>query len=85
MAKALGTPLRLLPVPAALLRLAGQLMGRGPAISRLTGSLKVDSNPLRRDLGWQPPFSVDQGLEQTATWYKSRGEEHTQAKDPDAA
>jgi nucleoside-diphosphate-sugar epimerase len=85
MAKALGTPPRLLPVPAAILRLAGRLTGRGPVISRLTGSLQVDSNPLRQNLGWKPPFSVDQGLEQTATWYKSRGEECTQMKDPDAA
>ena len=85
MAKALGTPLRLLPVPAALLHLAGRLMGQGPAITRLTGSLQIDSSPLRQDLDWLPPFSVDEGLEETATWYKSRGEKQAREKDPNAA
>jgi nucleoside-diphosphate-sugar epimerase len=84
-AQALGTAPRLLPIPATLLRLAGRLTGRGPAISRLTESLQVESTPLCQDLNWQPPFSVDQGLEQTATWYKSRSQELTQQKDPDAA
>ena len=72
MAKAVGVPAYLLPVPALFLRLAGRLVGREPAINRLTGSLQVDDGPLRRDLDWQPPFSVDQGLVQTATWFKSR-------------
>jgi len=72
MAKALGVRTHLLPVPAVLLRMAGQVVGKGPVINRLTGSLQVDDGPLRRDLDWRPPFSVDQGLVQTATWFKSR-------------
>ncbi len=72
MAKALGVPAHLLRVPALFLGLAGRLIGRELAINRLTGSLQVDDRPLRCDLDWQPPFSVDQGLVQTATWFKSR-------------
>jgi nucleoside-diphosphate-sugar epimerase len=70
--KALGRPAKLLPVPPALLRLAGRLTDKGPQVARLTGSLVVDDRPLRDDLGWQPTFSVDQGLELTAAWFKSR-------------
>jgi len=71
-AAALGVKPRLPTVPAGLLRLAGRLTGRGPAIARLTGSLLVDDAPIRAELGWQPPFSLDQGLELTAAWFKSR-------------
>ncbi len=75
---ALGTPAKLLPVPVGLLRLAGRITGKGPAISRLTGSLEIDDTPLRADLGWQPPVSVDQGLELTAAWFKSRRDQSEQ-------
>jgi len=71
-AAALGVKPRLLPVPAGLLRVAGKLTGKGPAIARLTGSLRVDDAPIRAELGWRPPFTVDQGLELTAAWFKSR-------------
>jgi len=70
--RALGREPRLIPVPPALLRLAGALTGRGGAVSRLCGSLEVDASQFRRDLGWTPPFSMLQGLEQTAAWLVQR-------------
>lgn len=87
LAAALGVKARLLPVPAGLLRLAGRVTGRGPAMARLTGSLEIDDGPLRRDLGWQPGFSVDQGLALTAAWFKSRDDDpepHLQQQSEDA-
>jgi len=39
---------------------------------RLTGSLEVDDAPLRRELGWLPPFSFEEGLRDTAHWYLAR-------------
>jgi nucleoside-diphosphate-sugar epimerase len=30
----------------------------------------VDSGKIRRELGWQPPFSMAEGLAETAKWYK---------------
>ncbi|MGE5478754.1 MAG: NAD-dependent epimerase/dehydratase family protein [Bacteroidales bacterium] len=57
----LGRPACLLPVPPALLRLAGRLTGKAAAVERLTGSLVVDDAPLRA-LGWVAPFTLDQGL-----------------------
>jgi nucleoside-diphosphate-sugar epimerase len=68
-AKALGVPSRLFPVPVALLRASGTLFGHGDALARLTGSLQVDSSRIRRELGWIPPFSVAQGLQETGRWY----------------
>ncbi|GFO59331.1 UDP-glucose 4-epimerase [Geomonas silvestris] len=68
-AQALKVPARLVPFPAALLRLAGVLSGRNATVQRLTGSLAVDSSRIRERLGWRPPYSVGQGLEETARWY----------------
>lgn len=72
LARALGRPARLLPVPAGLLRLAGRLAGRGPEIERLTGDLALDPGLIRARLGWRPALSVDDGLAETARWFRAR-------------
>src|SRR5262249_43077633 len=56
--EALGNPARLLPFPPAPL-----------PIRSLTASLEVDDAAIRRDLGWRPPFSLEEGLRATARWY----------------
>lgn len=71
-ALALGRPARLFPFPPSLMRLAGRLAGRGAAVDRLLGSLAVDSSRINRVLGWRPPFTVEQGLKETARWYLGR-------------
>lgn len=55
---------RLFPFPESLLKAMGRLPGLG-ALRKLTSSLYVDSESLRRDLGWTPPFTMDEGLKQT--------------------
>ena len=65
LARALGKPARLLPVPASWLRAAGALTGRSAQIDRLTNPLRMDSTRLREGLGWTPPTSVTQGLANT--------------------
>jgi nucleoside-diphosphate-sugar epimerase len=62
---AMGRSASLLPCPLALMRLAGQLLGKSDQIDRLVGSLQVDSSKIRRELGWKPPFSIDEGLSAT--------------------
>jgi nucleoside-diphosphate-sugar epimerase len=47
--------------PASLLKAAGWLPGLG-ALRKLTSSLYVDSEPIRRELGWTPPFTMEEGL-----------------------
>lgn len=69
---ALGKNPLILPVPLLLLRLAGMLTGKSAAISRLTQSLAVDDGSTRRDLDWTPPFSMLQGLKETADWFINR-------------
>lgn len=63
---AMGHPARLLPCPPALLKLVGRLVGRSDQIDRLLGSLRIDSNKIRRELDWTPPYSLQQGLQATA-------------------
>jgi len=62
LAGALGVPARLFPCPPALLLLAGRLTGRHEQVERLLGSLQVDSDKIRRELGWMPPCTLQQGL-----------------------
>lgn len=84
-ARALDRPARLLPVPEGVLRAAGRagdLVGRvvpvpitSAAIGRLLGSLQVDISRLRAASGYIPSFTVAEGLEQTARWFRSAAAE----------
>jgi lipopolysaccharide/colanic/teichoic acid biosynthesis glycosyltransferase len=40
-----------------------------PNVVRLTQSLVIDAGRLRTDIGWRPPYGLDAGLRETATWY----------------
>jgi nucleoside-diphosphate-sugar epimerase len=66
MARALGRPARLIPVPPALLRIGGALAGRRDDVARLVDDLVVDSSHIRVALEWTPPYTLDQGLAETA-------------------
>lgn len=70
MARALQRPVRSLPCPVLLLRFLGKVLGREKVIDRLVGSLFVDSTRIRQDLKWVPPFTLDQGLKETADWLR---------------
>jgi nucleoside-diphosphate-sugar epimerase len=39
-------------------------------VDRLFGSLYLDSGKIQQELGWVPPFSMQDGLNETANWYK---------------
>lgn len=64
-ARAMGRPARLLAVPVGILERVGMLLGKRAAVTRLTGSLFVDSSAIRTRLGWTPPFSMEAGLAAT--------------------
>jgi len=68
-ARCLGVTPRLPTVPVWAIRLAGWLTGNRSAIDRLVGSLHVDTSYMRGVLGWEAPFSVDDGLLETARWW----------------
>lgn len=67
--KALGVSVHLWPMPVVLLRFLGKFLGKQAVIDRLLGSLQINSSKIRQELDWQPPFSVDEGLAETAAWY----------------
>lgn len=69
-AHALGRNSHSFYFPLALLRAAAALLGRSAKIDRLLNSLLVDDNKLRRELGWTPPYTLEQGLDATAKWYR---------------
>jgi len=71
-ADALGVRVYLPKIPVGLFRLLGALIGKSAAIDRLAGSLVINDRKIHDDLGWTPPFSMVQGLQQTAAWLKSR-------------
>ncbi|MSO92288.1 MAG: NAD-dependent epimerase/dehydratase family protein [Rhodospirillales bacterium] len=72
LARALGRSPAVIPVPAFVLRAAATLLGKRQAVRRLLHSLAVDDGKIRRELGWTPPFTVEEGLRETAAWFMSR-------------
>lgn len=61
-AKAMGKPSRLIPLPVGLLMFGATVLGKKAMAQRLLGSLQVDISKARNLLGWEPPLSVEQGL-----------------------
>jgi len=70
-AELLGRPPRLIPVPLPALRALASLIGKSPAIDRLSGSLRVDIQRAKTVLGWQPPMNPRDGLAATISWYRT--------------
>jgi nucleoside-diphosphate-sugar epimerase len=70
--RALGRKPKLIPVPPGILRLGLGLAGKSDAAARLLGSLRINDEKIRADLGWNPPFTMLQGLSETARWFLSR-------------
>ena len=62
MAHAAGVPVRLVPVPVWALQAGATVLGKGDAVQRLCGNLKVDISKARSVLGWIPPIAVEEGL-----------------------
>jgi len=69
MAKALGQPSRLIPVPMFVLNCGARLLGKADIAQRLFSSLQVDISKTKQLLGWSPPITVEQGLKQVAVAY----------------
>ncbi len=72
LAVAMGAPARVFSCPPAALRLAGRLTGKTRQMARLLGSLRVDDAKIRTDLHWAPPCTLQQGLQVTAEWRRTR-------------
>ncbi len=68
---ALGRPARLIKVPRFVLRFGASLLGRASDVSRVTTDLVADASAMRRELGWRPRYTIQEGLAETARWYRS--------------
>ncbi|MCF8111439.1 MAG: NAD-dependent epimerase/dehydratase family protein [Desulfobacteraceae bacterium] len=66
LADAIGCAARLVPVPPALLRLAGLMTGKPREMEKLTGSLQVDISHTCDTLNWQPPVCADKAIKDAA-------------------
>ena len=64
LAVAMGKPSRLFPVPRELLLLGATLLGKKAVAQRVLGSLQVDISKARNLLGWSPPLTPQEGLQQ---------------------
>ncbi|SIR14791.1 hypothetical protein SAMN05880561_11313 [Rhizobium sp. RU33A] len=62
-----GRTLRSIPMPLAATDYAGKTLMREQAVRRLTKNLEVDLSETTQKLGWEPPFSVIDGLSRTVT------------------
>ena len=69
LARAMGRPARLIPIPASVLMAGATLLGKREVAARLCGSLQVDITKARELLGWLPPITMDEGLRRTAEHY----------------
>jgi nucleoside-diphosphate-sugar epimerase len=65
-AASFGGTARLFSCPSGLLELA-------PPARKLTRSLVVNDGTLRRELGWTPRYTIEEGLRLTAEWFQTQG------------
>ena len=68
--KELGKRPRFLPVPAPAVWFGGAL---SEDFRKITGSFRVSSAKVERELGFVPPFSVQEGLARTVRWHLHSG------------
>lgn len=70
-AEASGRRARLMRVPVRFLRLIGRMTGKMEVVERLTSPLRLDSSRLTEVLGWQPPYTVRDGLAATVRYMEA--------------
>jgi len=71
--KAMGRKSRLFSFPPSMLKTIDKIVGRSAEIDRLIASLCVDSRKIRTVLGWNPPYTSEEGIRKTVLWYKKYG------------
>ncbi|MFH1900881.1 MAG: NAD-dependent epimerase/dehydratase family protein [Candidatus Omnitrophota bacterium] len=64
-AHAMGKKAVLFSLPHGILKALCKIAGKGEEVEKLTGSLLVDSSKIRNLLGWNPPFTIEEGVKET--------------------
>lgn len=67
----LGKPARLFRMPVSLLHGMGRLFGQLESVERVVGTLRINDGLIRKELGWKPKFTLQEGLQATADWADS--------------
>jgi len=66
----LNRPRRTFAAPRSVVRGVARLAGRKASYARLFEPLQANPSHLRSRLGWNAPYTVDEGLEITTQWYR---------------
>lgn len=69
-ASALGRPPRMFHFPPALLEACGMVVGRGGTVRRLTRSMALDDRAIREELGWSPPRTFEEEIQDMVRWFR---------------
>lgn len=72
LAAAMGSPSRVFSVPSGIMYIYSGLIRKSSKVQKLLTSMEIDDSKVRSQLGWIPPYSLEQGLEVTAGWFKNR-------------
>lgn len=67
----LGRRAVLIPVPLTVLRLGAAVLRRSADLGRLTASFMVSTWKIQDRLGWTPPYSLEDGLAETARRHRA--------------
>jgi len=68
----MGRRPRLVPFPEGAIRFGAAMARRRDLVGPLLDSLVVSTERVRRELGWRPPFRLEEGLRETVRWYGGR-------------
>lgn len=69
--RGMGLPPRLVPVPPALLRLAGTATGKSALVATLLDDQIVDVSEFSRRFGWKPPVASEIGIAESGRLFKA--------------
>jgi nucleoside-diphosphate-sugar epimerase len=70
LAAAMRCPARLVPFPPPLLKAAGRILGKSDEVERMLESLRLDCSGFKQQFQWVVPFTIEQGLKETADWFE---------------
>lgn len=72
----MGKKPRLIPFPAKIISFGLKILGKSRIAESVFGNLRVNTDELKETLNWTHPFTLEQGLQETVSWYCSGGEQN---------
>jgi nucleoside-diphosphate-sugar epimerase len=70
--KSLNSSSILIPIPKFILNLIAKIFDNEAKAKKLMDRFIINNCKIYDDIGWEPPFSVFEGLEETSDWYKEK-------------